>query len=330
MEITKSFASDLYTLNETGFDDIALAIFRFQAENNAVYASWISSLGIDWRKVKAVEEIPFLPVAFFKSQVIKSGDWPHKTVFRSSTTTGAMPSVHYVNDLPFYLQHARRCFEYFFGSVTDFHFFALLPSYLERGDSSLVAMIDFFIRESGSAYSNFYKDNLEKLLEDIDQARRDGKRKIILWGVTYALLDLVEKHGPDLSDCLIFETGGMKGRRRELTRSELHEVLKKGLRVDKIYSEYGMTELFSQAYTKGQSAFFCPPWMRVFIREVGDPFGRLGSNKTGGINVIDLANFSTISFIETEDAGRVLGEGGFEVLGRLDNTDIRGCNLMVE
>ncbi|MBX2969558.1 MAG: acyl transferase [Cyclobacteriaceae bacterium] len=330
MEITKSFASDLYTLNETGFDDIALAIFQFQAKNNAVYASWLGGLGIDRRNITRVADIPFLPISFFKTQVIKSGEWQEETAFKSSTTSGGVPSIHYVNDQQFYLNHARKCFEHFFGSVSNFHFFALLPSYLERGDSSLVAMIDFFIRQSGSAYSSFYRDNTDKLLADIELARKGGERRIIVWGVTYALLDLVEKHGPDLSDCLIFETGGMKGRRKELTRSALHEALKEGLGVEKIYSEYGMTELFSQAYTRGESAFFCPPWMRVFIREVGDPFSRLGSNKPGGLNVIDLANFNTVSFIETEDAGQILAGGGFEVQGRLDNSDIRGCNLMVE
>lgn len=330
MEITKGFASDLYSLNETGFDDIALAIFQFQAKNNAVYASWINGLGIDWQSITRVAEIPFLPISFFKTQTVKSGEWPPETLFKSSTTSGGVPSIHHVKDLPFYLNHAKRCFEYFFGSVSNFHFFALLPSYLERGDSSLVAMIDFFIRQSGSAYSSFYRENTDKLLADIELARKNRERRIMVWGVTYALLDLAERHSPDLSDCLIFETGGMKGRRKELTRSALHEVLKEGLGVDKIYSEYGMTELFSQAYTRGESAFFCPPWMRVFIREVGDPFSRLGSNKPGGLNVIDLANFSTISFVETEDAGQTLAGGGFEVQGRLDNSDIRGCNLMVE
>jgi hypothetical protein len=191
-------------------------------------------------------------------------------------------------------------------------------------------MMDHFIRQSKSSFSDFYRTDTSRLLQDIEEARREGKRKIIVWGVTYALLDLAEAHNPNLSDCLVFETGGMKGRRREMTRPELHEVLKGRFKVDKIYSEYGMTELFSQAYTAGGSAFQCPPWMRVVIREIGDPFSRLGANKSGGINVIDLANFSTISFIETEDAGLLLANGWFEVSGRLDNSDIRGCNLMVE
>ncbi|MBX2965995.1 MAG: acyl transferase [Cyclobacteriaceae bacterium] len=330
MEITKSFSSDLYTLNEADFEDIALAVFRLQAKNNAIYAAWLNGLGIDWMRVQAVADIPFLPISFFKSQVIKSGEWTESTLFKSSTTTGGVPGVHYVKDLQFYLYHSQKCFESFFGLVSNYHFLALLPSYLERGESSLIAMIDYFIKKSGSELSGFYLTNTDKLMRDIALARKDKSKKIILWGVTYALLDLAEGHTPDLSDCLVFETGGMKGRRKEMTRPELHEALKKGFGVEKIYSEYGMTELFSQAYTRGGETFYCSPWMRVFIRETGDPFVRLGSNKPGGINVIDLANIDTISFIETEDAGRLLADGGFEVHGRLDNTDIRGCNLMVE
>lgn len=330
MEITKSLASKIYTLNEAGFEDIALEVFRFQAFHNPVYRDWLAYLGVDPLAISSLDEVPFLPISFFKSQQIKSGEWPSETTFKSSTTTGGTPSMHHVRNLLFYLNHAQRCFEHFYGSVTDYHFFALLPSYLEQGGSSLVAMMDHFIRQSGSSLSNFYRTDTEKLLKDVDQARRDRGRKIVVWGVTYALLDLVEAHQPDLSDCLIFETGGMKGRRKELTRAELHKTLKRNFGVDKIYSEYGMTELFSQAYTEGGSAFYCPPWMQMSIREVGDPFGRPGVNKPGGINVIDLANFNTISFIETEDAGLILADGGFEVTGRLDNTDIRGCNLMVE
>jgi hypothetical protein len=329
LEITKSFTSKLYTLNEWGFDGIALEIFRFQATENPVYQAWLSNLGIHWQEVSAVHEIPFLPISFFKSLPVKAGVWPDVTVFMSSTTTGGLPSVHHVCDADFYRLHAQRCFEHFFGPVSGYHFFALLPSYLEQGHSSLVAMMDHFIRQSGSSYSGFYKTDTVRLLQDIGLARKEGTRKIIVWGVTYALLDLAEAH-PDLSDCLIFETGGMKGRRKEMPRPELHGILKSRFKVDKIYSEYGMTELFSQAYTEGGQAFYCPPWMRVVIREIGDPFGRPGANKPGGINVIDLANFNTISFIETEDAGLIFADGGFEVSGRLDNSDIRGCNLMVE
>ena len=307
-----------------------MEIFRFQAQENPVYQAWLNNINVNWKEVKDVAEIPFLPISFFKSLPLKSGNWPDVTVFKSSTTTRGVPSIHHVQNIDFYLAHAQRCFEYFFGSVSDYHFFALLPSYLEQGHSSLVAMMDYFIRQSKSSFSDFYRTDTNRLLQDIAGARKEGDRKIIVWGVTYALLDLAEAHSPNLSDCLVFETGGMKGRRKEMTRLELHEALKWSFKVDKIYSEYGMTELFSQAYTVGWSAFHCPPWMRVVIREIEDPFSRLGVNKSGGINVIDLANFSTISFIETEDAGLVLADGGFEINGRLDNTDIRGCNLMVE
>lgn len=330
MEITKSLASKLYTLNEAGFADIALDVFRFQAYRNPVYRDWLAYLKINPLAISSLAEVPFLPISLFKTRQIKSGEWPSETTFKSSTTTGGIPSTHHVRNLLFYLNHAQCCFEHFFGPVTDYHFFALLPSYLERGGSSLVAMINHFIHKSGSSLSNFYRADTEKMLTDMDQARRDGGRKILVWGVTFALLDLVEAHHPNLSDCLIFETGGMKGRRKELTRAELHKTLKSSFGVDKIYSEYGMTELFSQAYTLGGSAFYCPPWMRVYTREIGDPFVLTEKNKPGGLNIIDLANVDTISFIETEDAGLILADGGFEVTGRLDNTDIRGCNLMVE
>jgi len=205
---------------------------------------------------------------------------------------------------------------------------ALLPSYLEREGSSLIAMMDYFIRESASPFSNFYLNNTDQLLGDLECLRTDN-RKTILWGVSFALLDLIEKYELDLSHCLVFETGGMKGRRKEIIRAELHATLMERLNVTKIYSEYGMTELFSQAYTSGGQQFSCPPWMKVVARDVTDPFtlGLLG--ETSGINVIDLANWHTISFIETEDLGKVYADGSFEILGRLDNSDVRGCNLMM-
>ncbi len=330
MDNIKSFDSILYTVNEANFADIALQVFQLQARNNPVYSAYLKQLAVNPNEVLTVQQIPFLPIQFFKSQTIKTGTWTPETSFRSSTTTGSVPSRHLVRNLDTYCHHATRCFEYFFGPVSNYHFFALLPSYLERNDSSLVAMMDHFIRSSKSDLSGFYLSDYPKLLSDVAHARKTTDRKIIIWGVSFALLDLAEKFAPDLQDCLVFETGGMKGKRQELTRQQLHDTLKQTFGVSMIYSEYGMTELFSQAYSKGNIHFYSPPWMKVMIREVGDPFAFLPPEKPGGINMIDLANADTLSFIETEDLGMLKTDGTFEVQGRLDNSDSRGCNLMVE
>lgn len=330
MNNNKSFESILYPANDAAFDDIALKLFHFQAEHNAVYSAYLANLRVDHHRVDSTDQIPFLPISFFKSKILQSGDWKPETRFQSSGTTGMTRSAHYVKNISFYLNHAKLCFEHFFGSVENYHFFALLPSYQERGDSSLVAMIDHFIKQSKSELSGFYLSDMVKLMTDISEARKNSTRKIIVWGVSFALLDLAEKVATDLHDCLVFETGGMKGQRKEITRKELHGILTSALQVPCIYSEYGMTELFSQAYTKGGSVFYPSPWMKVQIREVGDPFARVPHGKPGGINIIDLANINSIAFIETEDAGVLLTDGTFEVQGRLDNSDVRGCNLLVE
>jgi phenylacetate-coenzyme A ligase PaaK-like adenylate-forming protein len=330
LDNNKSFESILYRVNEGNFDEIALQVFRFQAENNPVYAAYLKNLSIHTGGIYMLQEIPFLPISFFKTQTVKAGSWEPEVVFQSSGTTGMASSRHAVKDLPFYHRHSTRCFEFFFGPVSNYHFFALLPSYLERGNSSLVTMMDYFIRESKSEFSGFYLSDHAKLMADVQHARKDTSRKIIVWGVSFALLDLAEEFTADLSDCLIFETGGMKGRRQEITREQLHDTLTKTFGVSSIFSEYGMTELFSQAYSNGGTTFHTPPWMKVLIREVGDPFALLPAEKPGGLNVIDLANVNTVSFIETEDVGVLKKDGAFEVRGRLDNSDIRGCNLLVE
>lgn len=273
-------------------------------------------------------DIPFLPIAFFKGHTLQTGTWIPEASFSSSGTTGLTTSTHRVRDVRFYLDHATKTFNRFFGDLRDYHFLALLPSYLERQNSSLVAMMDHFIRESGSPYSGFYLHDVEKLLADVKKLRAD-RRKTIVWGVTFALLDLAENHRPDLGHCLVFETGGMKGRRREMTRQELHATLCEAFGVTAIYSEYGMTELLSQAYARGSNVFECPPWLRVVGRDVTDPFEKGLLATTCGLNVVDLANWNTVSFIETEDLGRVYGDGSFEVLGRFDNSDLRGCNLLL-
>lgn len=328
METFKSFESQIYSVNEKSFEYIALKLFRFQAANNPVYQSFIRHLKVDISRVDTVEKIPFLPISFFKEHEVKTGSWIPEITFTSSATTGTKVSQHALPDLRFYLQHSVRCFEFFFGSVKDFHFLALLPSYLEREGSSLIAMMDHFIKESRSDHSGFYLYDSGRLLGDIETIS-DGGRKVILWGVSFALLDLAEQHAQSLK-VKVFETGGMKGRRKEVTRNELHDTLKLAFQVDTIYSEYGMTELLSQAYTLGGTRFRCPPWMKIVGRELTDPMEKGLLNETAGINVVDLANLHSVAFIETQDLGKVFEDGSFEVLGRSDNSDVRGCNLLVE
>lgn len=330
MDILKSFQSQIYTVNEATFENIALSLFGYQAQENPVYKYYLELRKINPLHVKSIHEIPFLPIDFFKTHIVKTGLWEDDTFFTSSGTTGLKTSIHRVKDINFYLQNARLCFENFFGPLERYHFLALLPSYLEQRNSSLVAMMDYFMKVSGSPNSGFYLDDLSRLVEDVVRLKKTSQKKIVVFGVTFALLDLAEIHAPDLSNCLVFETGGMKGRRSEITREELHWILTKGFNVDQIYSEYGMTELFSQAYTKGNTLFNCPPWMRILTRDSNDPFQVGLINKPGALNVIDLANVHSVAFIETGDMGRVRENGSFEVLGRLDNADIRGCNLLAE
>jgi hypothetical protein len=325
----KSFIALLPTLNAANAEVIALRLFQYQAVNNPVYAQYLHHLKIDIPAISKINDIPFMPISFFKNHEIKTGDWAVDKYFSSSGTTGSLTSTHYVADLNFYLAHAEACFTRFFGPLTEYHFLALMPSYLERGNSSLIAMMDFFIKRSQSEFSGFYLYEHDKLIADIKRLQKDSSRKIILWGVSFALLDLAEGHRPDLSGCMVFETGGMKGRRAEITRNQLHEQLKAGFNVDMIFSEYGMTELLSQAYTRGGDLFYPSPSMKIVIRDILDPFEKGLVERVGGINVIDFANIHSIAFIETEDSGKVYQDGLFEVLGRLDNTDVRGCNLLV-
>ncbi len=330
METFKSFAPEIYTVNESSFPDIALKLFAFQVANNPIYQSFVRQLGISVEKVRSLEDIPYLPISFFKTHEIKTGKWIPEMIFTSSGTTNAKPSCHFVPDLQFYLNHSQKCFEYFLGPTTDYHFLALLPSYLERNGSSLVAMIDHFIKRSGSKHSGFYLNDHETLIRTLNELKNDSRRAI-LWGVSFALLDLADEYNTDLSRFLVMETGGMKGRRREITRFEMQEVVQARFNVKTLFSEYGMTELLSQAYsTTGNSRFLCPPWMRIICRDITDPLKKGLQSEMGGINVIDLANWQTLSFIETEDLGKVYTDGSFEVLGRLDNSDLRGCNLMIQ
>ena len=329
MDTLKNFETKLYSVNESSFEDIALELFHFQAVHNPVYRDFLGNLSVDIKSIKQLNRIPFLPIRFFKSHDIKTGGWIPEVTFTSSGTTSSTISRHPVRHLSFYLSHSQRTFEYFFGPLGDYHLLALLPSYLERHGSSLIAMIDHFIKESESIHSAFYLHDVDRLVERLDGLRRDDKRTL-LWGVSFALLDLAENHRMDLSHCFVFETGGMKGKRKEIIRHELHKVLSESFHLKNVFSEYGMTELLSQAYTKGGTRFFCPPWMRVLARDLTDPLERGLLNETGGINVIDLANCHSVAFIETEDLGRVFDDGSFEVLGRADNSDVRGCSLLVE
>jgi hypothetical protein len=322
------FRRKLYEVNDGSFDDIALETFRFQAVHNPVYAEFLSHLRTDPFEISTVGDIPFLPVSFFKRHAIQTESWKPEVIFTSSGTTGTAPSRHRVYDLAFYLDHSRKCFEHHFGPLTDFVFLALLPSYLEREGSSLIYMLDHFIKGSLSDDSGFYLRDLDSLLAKIKKLHNSA-RKVVIWGVTFALLDLAEQFSPDLSRCMIVETGGMKGRRKEITREEFHQVMKGQLNASEIYSEYGMTELLSQAYTFDGSRFRNSPYMRVIGRDLSDPMQKGVTGENAGINVIDLANWHSISFIETEDQGRVYPNGTFEILGRIDNSDVRGCNLMI-
>ena len=330
MSNNKQLFKELLTGGQSfGFETLALEIFRFQAQENPVYRQYLQYLNIDPGAVFSLEKIPFLPIEFFKTQEVKTGKFEAETIFKSSGTTQQERSRHFVADLPFYLQNTERIFEQFYGPLTDYVFLALLPSYLEQGESSLVAMVAHFIKRSGQQEQGFFLHQLDELKKAIRNARKSGK-KVMLFGVTYALLDLAESTGEaDLSEVIIMETGGMKGRRKEMIREELHTILKAAFKVENIHSEYGMTELLSQAYSAGNGIFQTPKTMQILLRDLNDPFEINPNLRSGGMNVIDLANIDSCCFIETKDIGKLHANGTFEVLGRFDNSDIRGCNLLV-
>jgi phenylacetate-coenzyme A ligase PaaK-like adenylate-forming protein len=323
----EDFTSLLPNINDGNFEDIALRLFRFQAVNNPVYRSYLKIRNIDYTKIASLSQIPFLPIGFFKSHSIVSGNWQPEIEFSSSGTTGVATSKHLVWSLPFYLSNAQKAFEQFFGAIQDYHFLALLPSYLEREGSSLIAMMEHFIKQSHSPDSGFYLFNQAELIKKIE-GLRSSKKKVILWGVSFALLDLAEKFEIDLSHCIIIETGGMKGRRKEWITEELHQFLCKRFNVRQIGSEYGMTELMSQAYSFGHGLYQVPLSMKVLIRDINDPYQNVPLGRVGAIKIIDLANVHSCSFIETQDLGKIDQNGYFEVLGRIDNSDLRGCNLL--
>ncbi len=328
METINSFRQNFRKINDNDFGHIALSLFKIQATENKIYKQYITELRIEPNEVTRIEEIPFLPISFFKTHEVKTGSWEPETIFTSSGTTALITSRHYVKDRSFYLNHAKCLFNSFFGSIEDYHFLALLPSYLEREGSSLIAMTDYFIQQSNSNHSGFYLNNFDELANKIE-ALKTEKRKTILLGVTFALLELAQQYSLNLSHCIIMETGGMKGRRKEIVRDELHQILRSSFKVDNITSEYGMTELFSQAYSLHDGYYKCPWSMKILIRDVYDPMQLEKTGRIGIIKVIDLANFDSCAFIETQDLGRLNSNGNFEVLGRVDNSDSRGCNLLV-
>ncbi|MCB4807026.1 acyl transferase [Tamlana sp. 62-3] len=320
---------DIFNINsKEAFEHMALKVFKFQFEQNKVYRSFCDLLYKHPSSVKTIQDIPFLPIQFFKTHDILSSRDTIKTTFTSSGTTGSATSKHLVTNLNIYEQSFTKGFDHFYGNVNDYVILGLLPSYLERTGSSLIYMVNYMINASKHPESGFYLNNLSELKTTLEKLNSEGK-KVLLIGVSFALLDLIEQHQFKLKNTIVMETGGMKGRRKELIRAELHELLKQGFGVNTIHSEYGMTELLSQAYSKGRGIFNCPPWMHVLTRDTEDALTIQSAGKTGGINVIDLANINSCAFIATQDLGKIKPNGDIEIIGRFDNSDIRGCNLMV-
>lgn len=310
--------------DEQAFNECCLDVYAFQKENVQVYSDFLK--GIDRPEPTHYTEIPYLPISFFKSHSIHAGKQPIEKVFKSSGTGNMIRSQHLVVDLSIYEHSFLKTYEYFIGKCEDQVIVALLPNYVSQGDSSLVYMVDTLIQKTNNAKSGYYLDDFSRLIDVVQEAKASGKQ-VVLFGVSYALLDLAELK-PDFSGVRIIETGGMKGRRKELSKEALHQILKEGFNVDFISSEYGMCELLSQAYSNKEGLFLLPNWMKVILRETTDPFSILKRDKTGGVNVIDLANIYSCSFIETQDLGRMEGEF-FRLMGRFDHSDIRGCNLLV-
>lgn len=340
----------IFSVTNAVFEDVATEIFRFQYQNNSIYRAYVQLLKVDPKRVSEVSKIPFLPIQFFKSHTVKTTDFEPEIVFESSGTTLTTNGYHFIKNADLYTQSFLKTFEIFYGPVEEWCIIGLLPSYLERKNSSLVFMVDELIRRSGHSQSGFYVHEHDKLYLTLKELEAQ-KQQTLLIGVSFALIDFAERHEMALKHTIVMETGGMKGRKKEMVRNELHEILGRKFRLTAVHSEYGMTELLSQAYSKANGIFHCPPWMRIFIRDEEDPLTvesggesesrefRVGSSesprtqdsqitKKGVINIIDLANVYSCSFIATDDAGRLYADGGFEVLGRIDNSDIRGCSLM--
>ncbi len=315
--------------DDATFEQTALQVFRYQFKHNRVYRSFCDLLYVHPSSVKSVAQIPFLPIQFFKSRKVLTSNHEPEKIFLSSGTTGMTPSKHYVANLDLYQTSFRRGFEATYGAISDYIILALLPSYQEREGSSLIYMVDDLIQQSKHEASGYYLNDLPALSKQLIILDKQHK-KVLLIGVSYALLDLIEQQQFALKNTIVLETGGMKGRRKEMVKPQLHTILKQGFGVQQIHSEYGMTELLSQAYSQGEGLFKTPAWMRVLIRDTEDPLALLPHQKTGGINVVDLANIYSCAFIATQDLGKSYDTNSFEILGRFDNSDIRGCNLLVD
>ncbi|MGQ9619676.1 MAG: acyltransferase [Bacteroidales bacterium] len=321
----------IFSIKDTDeFEKIAFEVFHYQAENNSVYRQFINRLGISVQQVDRIERIPFLPAEFFRNQIIISGTRKACTFFESTGTTGITRSRHYIVDINLYDESLIRGFRFFYGNPGEYVITALLPSYIEQPASSLVYMVNKLIESGSDRRSMFIARSSWDFIDMLRVVLAEGKKAMLI-GVSFALLDFAEKYPADLNGLIIAETGGMKGRRKEITRDELHSVIKNNFNVPVVHSEYGMTELLSQAWSSGGGIFSCPPWMKILVREINDPLSVSSApGKTGGINVIDLANINSCSFVATGDIGRLHEEGRFEVLGRYDHSETRGCNLMAE
>lgn len=327
MDFINGFKDKIFLANSENFNEIALKIYKYQSEMNPVYSKYQDLLKIDHQDVRNILEIPFLPIEFFKTYRVISGNKKNVQIFMSSGTTQSRPSRHYIPDVGIYKTASLKAFELFFGEADQYTFLALLPSYLERNESSLVFMVNEFMKLSNKPCNGFYMNDYESLLKTLDLLIKKGE-KVILFGVSFALLEFAEKYQPDLNNIIVIETGGMKGRREEIPRDELHLILKDKLNKKEICSEYGMTELLSQAYSLNDGVFTTPPWMKIFTRDISDPFRLLPVGEQGALNIIDLANIYSCSFLATSDLGRLISPEKFEVLGRVDNSEIRGCNLL--
>jgi hypothetical protein len=317
----------IFTAERSDFEQLALEIFQFQYNNNAIYQQYVNALSIVGPKVQSIQQIPFLPIQFFKTRDIKTTDFEPQVVFESSGTTQTINSRHYVKDINIYRRSFSMAWELFYGPVQEWCVIGLLPAYLERQNSSLVVMVDEMIKQSNHPHSGFYLYEHEKLAQVLQELEKSGQKTLLI-GVTFGLLDFAEKYPMPLQHTIVMETGGMKGRRKEMTREEVHELLKTAFQTNAIHSEYGMTELLSQAYSKQDGIFNCPPWMKVLVRQEDDPLDVRVSG-SGIINIIDLANLYSCSFIATDDVGTIMADGSFDVMGRIDNSDIRGCNLLI-
>ncbi len=314
--------------NDQDFNTVALEVFKFQFANNPIYSQWVNNLGIDISSIKNYLDIPYLPISLFKTQEVKSFSETPEIIFTSSGTTGNNTSKHFVKSIDLYREAYIESFNKFYGEVEQYTFLALLPSYLEREGSSLIMMAEDLIERSNYDDSGFYLYNYKDLYNTLLKLKQ-ANRKVVLLGVSFALLEFAEQYKIEFPELIIMETGGMKGKRKELLRSELHNIFKEAFGVKNIHSEYGMTELLSQAYSKGNGIFNCPPQMKITIRDTNDPLSLEAIGKSGGINIIDLYNIHSCSFISSQDLGKTYSDGSFEILGRFDNSDIRGCNLLI-